>query len=323
MTQLIAAEGEILAEILETTHETWHDGLTPTAYAQFWAAQRALPWAKLHLDRWALVADSRLLASAKVYRFDATLDGRAVRLFGLGAVFTRPAHRGRGHARVLIERLLERGKAEGFDVAVLFSEIGAEYYARLGFDVVPRSIVRVEVAEPTRRGAPAMLVRAGDDRDLADIAASDRIRASACRFHLNRDRDLVHFAVARRRLLAGLGAAGARETHFYVAEEGASAVAHVFITARAGEWTIEEIGDRDPAGARAGAILQVLIAREPAERRPLIRGWLPADFTPPQIRKVSSERSAEIMMIRPLTARGTPEAPLQANEVFYWNSDTF
>jgi hypothetical protein len=29
---------------------------------------------------------------------------------------------------------------------------------------------------------------------------------------------------------------------------------------------IEECGDRDPSGARVGAILQALIAREPAKR---------------------------------------------------------
>jgi len=42
-------------------------------------------------------------------------------------------------------------------------------------------------------------------------------------------------------------------------------------------------GDRDPSGARAGAILQGLIAREPAERRPTIRGWLASGFLPPQV----------------------------------------
>jgi len=36
---------------------------------------------------------------------------------------------------------------------------------------------------------------------------------------------------------------------------------------------IEELGDRDPGGApRPAAILQALIAREPAEARPSIQG---------------------------------------------------
>jgi hypothetical protein len=46
-------------------------------------------------------------------------------------------------------------------------------------------------------------------------------------------------------------------------------------------WTIEECGDRHPSGARVGAILQALIAREPVERRPTIRAWLPSRLRPP------------------------------------------
>jgi hypothetical protein len=53
--------------------------------------------------------------------------------------------------------------------------------------------------------------------------------------------------------------------------------------------TIEECGDRDPSGARVGAILQALIAREPVEHRPTIRAWLPAGFVPPQVTIMSAK----------------------------------
>src|SRR5205809_5809510 len=114
------------------------------------------------------------------------------------------------------------------------------------------------------------MVRGGDDRDLRDIVTMNASRAEPFRFHLVRDRDVVQFAIARKRLLAGLAPPGARAVQFFIAEEGASAVAYVVISVKAGTWIVEEMGDRDPAGARAGAILQALIAREPAERRPLI-----------------------------------------------------
>jgi hypothetical protein len=44
-----------------------------------------------------------------------------------------------------------------------------------------------------------------------------------------------------------------------------------------------------PSGARLGAMLQALIAREPAERRPIINGWLPPGFIPPQITILSAQ----------------------------------
>jgi hypothetical protein len=61
-----------------------------------------------------------------------------------------------------------------------------------------------------------------------------------------------------------------------------------------------ECADRDPSGARVGAILQALIAREPVERRPSIRAWLPPGFVPPQVTIVSAKPSTAVMMVRSL-----------------------
>ena len=321
--ELVLAEGAVLQRILDATHVIWHDGLDRTNYERWYRAQLATPWGRLHLSRWALVAGGDFLASAKLYDLDATLDGRAIRVAGIGAVFTHEAHRGQGAARELIERLLDRKSREGADAALLFSEIGPEYYARLGFEVVPTFDLRLSVVEDPRRGAPATLVRAGDDRDLHDLVAMDAIRAAPYRFQLNRDRDLVRFAIAKKRLLAGLAPPGTRALEFFVAEEGASAVAYVVIAVKDGEWTIESAGDRDPAGARLGAILQVLIAREPGQQRPAIQGRLPATLRPPQLRIVETKPARDVMMIRPLTGAGRPSRPLAADDVLYWRGDLF
>jgi predicted N-acetyltransferase YhbS len=320
---LVAAEGAILDEILAATFDIWHEGLSRRAYARYYSAQRATPWGRAHLRRWALVDGAMVLSSAKLYQFSAVLDGRPIRVIGLGAVFTPPAHRGHGYARMLIDRLLQRATAAGVDMALLFSEIDPDYYHRLGFVVVPRSNLLLRVVESDRRGAPATLVRAGEERDLDAVVDMGRARASRYRLYLDRDRDVVHFALAKKRLLAGQGPAGEREVHFFVAEEGASAAAYVVITARGGAWTIEEAGDRDPSGARLGAILQTLIARDPAERRPSIGGWLPSDFCPPQVRIADRRAARDVMMVRPLTARGTPSAALVETDALFWNADTF
>jgi len=87
-------------------------------------------------------------------------------------------------------------------------------------------------------------------------------------------------------------------------------------------WTIEECGDRDPSGARVGAILQALIAREPAENRPSIGGWLPSGFVPPQITIVSAKPSAETVMMRSLKFP-VVGPQLSGDEVLYWRGDTF
>src|SRR5438132_798797 len=143
----VPAEGAVLDQILDTTYDIWRDGLSRRAYARFYAAQTATPWGRAHVQRQALVDGDTVLASGKLYTFDATLEARALRVAGLGAIFTHPAHRGRGAARELVERMLESAAAKGADLAVLFSEIGPDYYARLGFTPLPRTNRTLRVIE--------------------------------------------------------------------------------------------------------------------------------------------------------------------------------
>jgi hypothetical protein len=112
-----------------------------------------------------------------------------------------------------------------------------------------------------------------------------------------------------------------RQVEFFVAEEGASAVAYVLLSVNRNGWTLEEAGDRDPAGARLGAMLQVLAAREPSQRAPLIRTWWPRSFVvPPQLRLSNRGDSRDLLMVRSLVE---PSRPLTADDIFYWRSDYF
>lgn len=321
MADLAIVEGPYLQQVLDHTHPVWHEGLSRAGYGRYYTAQVATPWGRGHMQRLGLAEEGEVLASAKLYSLDAVLGGLPVRIAGIGALFTAPAHRGRGHARALVERLLERAAGDGADMALLFSIIGADYYARLGFEAIATTDVSLKVIEDKRRGAPMTLVRAGEERDLADVVALGRARAERYRLHLDRDRDFLRYAIVKKRLLAGLGPAGDRELHFFIAEEGASAVAYVVVSVRGSSWVLEECGDRDPTGARVGAILQVLIARDPTALRPAITAWLPAGFRPPQIDVLGEQPSADIMMMRSL---GRPLPPLAApSDLLYWRGDMF
>jgi predicted N-acetyltransferase YhbS len=342
MADLAILDAVQVQAVLDDTFDLWNEGLTRDAYDRYYAAQLKTAWGRTHVTRVGLVDRGVVVASAKRYLFDATLDGQAIRVAGIGAVFTKPENRRRGVARELIERLIEREAGAGADAALLFSEIGPEYYARLGFHPLSTTDLSLLVVEDPRRGAPMTLVRGGDDRDLADIAEMNRIRAEPFRFHLTRDRDLIQYAIAKKRLHAGLAAPGVRTVQFFVAEEAASAVAYVVISAREAPqqgrpteearraplqrrrtWTIEECGDRDPAGARLGAILQVLIARDPAEQRASIRAWLPSGLRPPQVEVIGEAPSRDVMMVRPLTPQGAAAQTLARDDIYYWRADLF
>lgn len=317
---LVVAQKELRERILDFTYPIWNEGLSRTAYGQWNEAQLRAPWGRDHLQRLALVDEhGELLASAKRYRFDVRIDGRDAVMAGIGAVFTPPDRRGRGHATTLLNEILERERASGAALAGLFSEIGAGFYERLGFRALPSREVTVQVR--VKGGAPAMLVRAGDERDLPALSAMHDVRSAGARFALRRDPSLVHAAIARKRMLAGLGPSGLRHVEFFVVEEGASAVAYVLLSVNANGWTIEEAGDRDPAAARLGAMLQVLVAREPSHGHPLIRAWWPASFpVPPQIQLGDQAAPHEVFMLKPLDAVDMPTDPA---DVFYWHADAF
>jgi GNAT superfamily N-acetyltransferase len=326
MAELVRADAARSAAILDETWSIWHEGLTREAFGRWVRLQEATEWGRRHLSRVALVgADGATLASAKWYDLEAVLDGEPIRVCGIGAVFTALAHRGQGYARQLIEAIADRAAHEGCHALALFSEIGPSYYAGMGFVEIPRETLTLGVTFP-REGAPATLVRAGTDADLAHLAELDRVRT---RFGVVRSPASIQFGVAKRRALAASAPHGRRAVEFFVTEEGLRAVAYVLISrgpsGNLGDgpdvmW-LEACGDRDPSGARVGAILQVLRARTPAESWPPLLSWLPSGWLPPQLTIDARQPAADILMMRPLGKNSLP--PLTAADVTWPHADAF
>src|SRR6185436_6826741 len=233
--ELVLAEGALLERILDSTYPIWNEGLSRQAYGQWNAAQLRTPWGRDHLHRFALLDEhGGVLASAKRYRHDVRVGDRNGWMCGIGAVFTPEPHRGRGHASTLVERMLEDASREGALVAGLFSEIGTDFYERLGFSRVPMDEVTVHVTRA--KGSPATLVRAGVDRDYPSICALHETRSRDAMFAMRRDPDALHYAITKKRLFAGLSATGSRQVEFFVAEEGATAVAYVVLSQNQFGW---------------------------------------------------------------------------------------
>jgi hypothetical protein len=320
---VVPAEGAILQRIVASTPLVSYDGLSREAFVKFDAAQAKTAWALRHLRRFALVDGDDVLASAERYDLTGRLDEQRVTICGIGAVFSNAAHEDAdGHAGALVERLLQDAARDRADLALLFRTGNTALPVPGGFELVPTIDVELTVAESSRPGAPMTLVRGGEDRDLGAIAAMGHVRAGQSRFHIERDVDLVKYAITRKRLLAGLGSAGVRQLEFVIAEEGITAAAYIVISVVGETWTIEECGDRDPSGARVGALLQALIAREPVESRPVIRGWLPAGFVPPQVTIASASPSSEVLLAHVLSSR-VSRLPVSSADVLYWRSDFF
>ena len=322
MPRLVVADGAVLARVLDALPPSACEGLSAAAFATFEHAVQKTAWATGHRRRFALMDGDVVLATAVRGQLEARLDDRPVRICAIGSLWADPARAAESHAAALLAALLDAGREEGADLALVVASDERSWTVPDGFEPMPTTAVEVRVIESTRYGAPMTLVRGGEDRDLAAVVAMGDVRARLSRFHLVRDAEFVKFALTRRRLLAGLAPAGQRALRFLIAEEGITAAAYVVLTEAAGTWTIEECGDRDAAGARVGALLQATIAREPVEQRPVIRGWLPPGFAPPQLALEPSPASPPVLFARSLSA-GLAPLDLTADQVLYWRNDLF
>lgn len=313
----------MLDRILDESHRLWSDGLPRHAYERYNAAQMRTAWGARHLRRLALIGtDGEVLSSAKRYEFEAGLDGRTVKVVGIGAVFTPEAQRGRGYARAIIEQILTDATSSGADLALLFSEIDPAYYGALGFLPVPRTELTIRAALKPGAGAPMVLVRAAEERDIPAVAALATSMAKPHRFALVPGEDLVRFSLSKKRLLAGFLPPDLLNVEFFIVEEGAGAVAFAIVTVTREDAVLEMCGDRDPAGARVGALLQVLRARTPGEDVPPLSCFLPPGWLPPQVEIESTRAVDDVMMVRPLR-EGVLQAPLTDADVLYWHGDLF
>jgi hypothetical protein len=234
---VIQAEGNVLERVLDRAHSISPEGLSRYSFSQWDAAQRKTAWGRRNQRRRALVEGGDVLASATQHDLAAVVDQRAVRVCAIGSLFSEPSHPDGRHAQELLERLLDDAAGSGAAMALLFSDVN-QASPPAGFEAVSMTEAELGVTESPRRGAPMTLIRAGEERDLAAIVAMGQVRASPFRFHLDRDVDLVHHAITKKRLLAGLGAAGARQLHFFIAEEGITAAAYVVISIVGNTWTI-------------------------------------------------------------------------------------
>jgi len=326
--RVLAPDDPLHDQALDHTFPQWNDSLTRDHYGQYNRAQFRTSWGARHLQRLGLVADGTLLASAKRYRVRMRVHGRAVDAIGIGAVFTPPELRGRGHATALLEHILEAGRADGAAMAMLFSEISPRYYERFGFSVVPMQQALVGVS--AKPGAPAVLVRSGEMRDFELMAEIHHQRATGYRFSLEYDPEWLQYSIAKKRMLSGFGPPGTRDVEFFVCEEGTRAVAWVLLqTARRRSsadpesWSIASCGDRDPSGARIGAMLQALVARTPGVRPPVIHAWWPARLEPVQLALHRRPVTGSILMTCPLDDGGRIDPAITSSDVLYWHADAF
>jgi GNAT superfamily N-acetyltransferase len=316
MPRLVTADARLTERILDGTHSIWSEGLDRTDYSRWQRAQLDTAWGRGHLRRLALLDGDDLLTSAKRYDLTANLGGDRLPILGIGAVFTPPAHRGRGHARRLIEAMTLDADQRGCRAALLFSEIGPAYYESMGFEVVRRDDLAFD-ATACRPSAP--VGRPGEARDLPAMADLNSRMRRPSGFALERSADLIDFGLVRRRRLAELSTSSRLAVEWLVVEDGGRLAAYLIATRRPRGLVIEDCGDVEPTGAQVAELVAALLTR-PSFHPPIVHGWLPEAFRG-WMRPAGPRGTTEHVMM--MKAIGGAARLTVAGAVTYWNLDLF
>ena len=186
-----------MATVLGQTAPVWSEGLLVPAYSEWVQTLMDSAWGKAGNMRFLVLADEEkkdVVAGMKLYRLSARLERSPVSVGGIGAVFTFTQHRGHGHAGAMISAahriMVERGDA----FSLLYSDIGATYYARLGYQELDPRPVMIQV--PEKGSAPAG-VRRMHRADLDTLLRLRQIEDEKAPFAILRNDDYFRFLLAR------------------------------------------------------------------------------------------------------------------------------
>ncbi len=258
-----------------------------------------------------------LVASCKQYA--RSLHSRFGRLsaLGFGAVFTPAAYRGRGYASIMMALALDRARADGHDLAYLFSDIRPQFYAALGFATLPsRALTLHASALPSQRLDLATLAEGGWNAVRRCFEAGERERSAGfvrtplawewIRMRVGHDSEHIVgdatnlVARRKRRIAAYVLGVRAPERDAYI---------------------VDEYGFADDDAAR---LVPPLLRAAAGDLRRVI-GWLPPAGARELLPKGTLKpRKSATLMAAPLSARGkrlTVEIERETTADFCWSTE--
>ena len=281
----------------------WGGGLNPDRFVAFQQRLADSPEAGHRYRLLGLFDGGRLLSAMKAYELHGSCAGSPLRLLGIGAVYTPPPLRRRGHARQMLELAIAEHRDRGFDAALLFSDIGGEYYERLGFRAVQSEECTAQAADLPRVAAARSAV-IGDEDSLARVFAQGR--SANGELSLARDGWVLSFQLRRLRELARARGAGEPQWGLRIASATGEAAAMLRVSRDAIDvldagWTDESL--REPLLAALRDFLlrsgRARLRLWPAHQ---LRGLFPAE-----------PRASALAMVAPLRPDVTlPAAGAQA-----------
>ncbi|MBV8724798.1 MAG: GNAT family N-acetyltransferase [Candidatus Eremiobacteraeota bacterium] len=284
-------------EVLPLTAPLWAGRRTEREYVAQTTELARTAYGRRSYATMGLYDGKRLVASHKWYERTLQHESQTLRAVGFGAVFTPEDLRGRGYASLMLASVLDLARDRGFDVAYLFSDIRPQFYADLGFRMLPSRGLRLR--------ADAL---PGERLQLSTLAPEQWRTIRKChenvrrRAHASFERSPATWEWIATRLRQDSETPSGQPMNLAVKRRG-EIVAYVF-GVRAPErdaFIFDEFGWTD----RASPTTVAALLRAAAGDLRRVMGWLP----PPCARAVLPRgtvlrRNRAILMMAPLSGSG-------------------
>lgn len=308
MPRLVIPDRSQVRSILEESFALWGAGLALSDYIGMWEELADTAWGRRWFS-WRAWMDERgeIVSSLKLYRPLVRLGDETSRAAAIGAVYTPRKHRRRGHAAAMIHAVLAEAEDRKDHPGFLFTDIGVEYYAGLGFR--PLACEDQLGTLPARGTASAIAFRAATQDDIDDMARAHERTCASRAIAILRDRAHWEFLYARAatffRRLDGSDLA----RRFTVAIEGDAPLGYVVAVEGGGEWNLREAAAYDGTADTLARILRAAGSDAQAAGSSSVWGWLPRAWAKlvPEWRLKPQPRLRAIPMMRPLGLRAVPE----------------
>lgn len=196
----LADEKQMYARDLLTC-EAWGAGLSPEGFAERERRLRAQAWARRTMTTWLWLDEGSgdVLSSCETFRMPSfiELDNNQIHgsSYGIASVFTEPSLRGRGYASQMLAHLPQRLRERDPSIqsCVLYSDVGAAIYERIGFQARP-AMDRIFLPEEGAAGEGVELVGEGELLEALSLVPLPRAGfviqpvADQLDWHLERER---------------------------------------------------------------------------------------------------------------------------------------
>ena len=214
---------EYVRDVLPHSERLWAGDRDFEQYVAEFRATASSAWGRRRFRTLGLRIDGELVASCKRYARVLRAGDRTFEAAGIGAVFTPEELRGRGYATAMLGAFLDAERANGTDLAYLFSDIRPTFYEHLGFlrlpsrtitlraDTLPSERIAIVALGDADEAAVRRTFESGEARRPLAFARTpldwewQRLRAAShehagqpIRFGLRRGRTLAAYVTGRR-----------------------------------------------------------------------------------------------------------------------------